>query len=238
MNGIFDLGGTDGIGPVVHDHMSEPVFRAEWEKAAFAMFAHGARAGLFNIDEFRHTIEQMDPADYLLSNYYEHWMHVIEHCGTAKDLIDPDELEKRAQYYLDNPDAELPVNSDPAPLVEFVNNAMTGGFPASRDVHRPPTFSVGDEVVVKTDSPTGHTRRARYIRGRRGVITAARGAYVYPDTAGNSLGESPEHVYTVKFTASELWGEDTAEPNTVNFFDVWEPYLDPAPVVATSSKDA
>ncbi|TQM01804.1 SH3-like domain-containing protein [Pseudonocardia kunmingensis] len=69
MNGVFDLGGTDGLGPVVTEE-NEPVFRAEWEKAAFAMFAPSFRAGLFGVDQFRHGIEKMDPAEYLLSNYY------------------------------------------------------------------------------------------------------------------------------------------------------------------------
>jgi nitrile hydratase subunit beta len=83
---------------VVHDEGTEPVFRAEWEKAAFAMFAQAARAGLFNLDEFRHCIERVDPAEYLLSNYYEHWTHVFEHFAEEKGLFDAAELEKRAQY--------------------------------------------------------------------------------------------------------------------------------------------
>jgi len=229
VNGVFDLGGTDGLGKVDNDHMSEPVFRADWEKAAFSMFAQSARAGLFNVDQFRHGIEQMDPAEYLISNYYEHWIHTVEHYAHAQGLLDPADLEKRTQFYRDNPDAPLP-SAQPAPeIVEFVDWAVTNGFPAHRDSDKRAAFTVGDEVVISTDSPYGHTRRARYIRGKRGIITAAHGTYIYPDTAGNGLGECPEHLYTVKFTAAELWGAEYADPHGANYFDVWEPYLTPLP---------
>ena len=69
---------------------------------------------------------------------------------------------------------------------------------------------------------------ARYIRGRTGEIVLAHGTFIYPDSAGNGDGDAPEHVYTVKFTNAELWGSDTAEPNGVVYFDVWEPYIVPA----------
>ena len=107
MNGVHDLGGTDGLGPVVVPDR-EPVFTAEWEKAAFAMFSMCFRAGFFGVDEFRYGIEQMHPAVYLLSPYYEHWIHTVEHYGKAKGLLDLDEVDRRTQYYLEHPDAPLP----------------------------------------------------------------------------------------------------------------------------------
>jgi nitrile hydratase len=66
VNGAHDLGGTDGLGPVEVSE-NEPVWRAEWEKAAFALFPSSARAGLYGVDAFRYGIEQMHPATYLLS---------------------------------------------------------------------------------------------------------------------------------------------------------------------------
>jgi nitrile hydratase subunit beta len=191
------------------------------------MFAQSARAGLFNLDEFRHCIERMDPAEYLLSNYYEHWTHTVEHFAQHKGLFDAAELEKRTRYYLENPDAPLPDRKDPE-LLEFVDNAIKNGFDASRQTEKARRFSVGDRVVVDADSPSGHTRRARYIRGRTGVITAAHGTWVYPDSSGNGGGDAPEHLYTVKFTGTELWGEQTGDPHEVVYVDVFEPYLTPA----------
>ncbi|MCZ4589786.1 MULTISPECIES: nitrile hydratase subunit beta [Rhodococcus] len=232
MNGVFDLGGTDGLGPVVTED-DEPVFRAEWEKIAFSLFASCFRAGLFNIDSFRHGIEQMDPAEYLLSNYYEHWAHVAEHSGEKAGVIDPAELDRLTQFYLDNPDAPLPQREDPE-LLAFVDAAVTGGAPAARESDKVAVFSVGDTVTVAADSPTGHTRRARYVRGRTGVITGAHGTFIYPDSAGNGGPDAPEHLYTVRFTARELWGEETGDPNSVVYFDVWEPYLT---LVTTETKE-
>ena len=87
MNGVHDLGGTDGLGPVTIPEQ-EPVFRAEWEKAAFALFATNFRAGLFGVDAFRYGIELMPPAVYLSSPYYEHWLHSAEHYAFKAGVID------------------------------------------------------------------------------------------------------------------------------------------------------
>lgn len=223
MNGVFDLGGTDGMGPVLTQE-NEPVFRADWEKRAFAMFATCFRAGMFNVDMFRHGIEQIEPADYLLSNYYEHWVHAVEHYGEKAGVIDPAELDERTKFYLENPDTPMPERED-AELLAFVDAAVKGGAPATRESDKVAAFKVGDRVRISEDSPTGHTRRARYIRGRTGEISGAHGTYLYPDSAGNGGDDAPEHVYTVRFTATELWGKDTADSNGVVYFDVWEPYL-------------
>jgi nitrile hydratase beta subunit len=226
MNGVHDLGGTDGLGSVaVPEH--EPVWSAEWEKAAFAMFPASFRAGLFGVDMFRFGIEQMHPAVYLLSPYYEHWLHATEHYATKAGLIDPDELDAKTQYYLEHPDEPLPDRKD-SELLEFVEVAVKRGAPARRPSDRQPRFRVGDRVTVVADSPRGHTRRARYIRGKTGVITMAHGTFVYPDTAGNGGEDDPQHVYTVKFRSEELWGPEAAEPNGIVYFDVWEPYITPA----------
>jgi nitrile hydratase len=227
MNGVFDLGGTDGLGPV-RPADDEPVFRADWEKSAFAMFASCFRAGMFGVDAFRHGIEKMDPAEYLLSNYYEHWVHTVEHYAQIAGVIDPHELERRTRHYLANPDEPLPERTDPD-LLAFVDAAVKHGADARRESDKIPQFKIGDRVTVITDSPYGHTRRARYVRGRTGEITGAHGTYIYPDSAGNGGPDAPEHLYTVRFTGAELWGAETAEPNTVAYYDVWEPYLTLAP---------
>jgi nitrile hydratase subunit beta len=223
MNGVHDLGGTDGMGPVVVPE-NEPVWRAEWEKAAFALFSTNFRAGLFGVDAFRYGIERMAPAEYLTTPYYEHWVHTAEHYASKAGVIDEAELDARTQYYLEHPDEPLPDRKDPE-LMEFVELAVKHGAPARRESDKAPAFAVGDRVTVVADSPKGHTRKARYVRGRTGVIEMAHGTFIYPDSAGNGGGDAPEHVYTVKFTNAELWGADYAEPNGVVYFDVWEPYI-------------
>ena len=226
MNGVHDLGGTDGLGPVPVPE-SEPVFRAEWEKAAFAMFSMPFRAGFFGVDMFRYGIEQMHPATYLLSPYYEHWMHAAEHWGLEKGVLDEAEIDKRMQFFLENPDAPLPERED-ADLLAFVDGVVKAGAPAGRPSDNVAKFAVGDRVTVASDVPHGHTRKAGYVRGRTGVVELTHGTFIYPDSAGNGGPEAPEHVYTVKFTNEELWGAEAAEPNGVVYFDVWEPYITPA----------
>jgi len=225
MNGVFDLAGTDGIGPVVVPE-SEPVFRSEWEKAVFPMFAMCFRAGFFGVDEFRHGIELIDPVVYLTSPYYEHWVHTVEHYGEKRGVLDLEELDRRTAYYLAHPDAPLPDHADDPELLAFVDAVVKAGATAKRESDAPPAFQVGDIVRVERDAPHGHTRRARYVRGAVGEIVMAHGVFIYPDTAGNGLGEAPEHVYTVKFTAEELWGSGADQPHDSVYFDVWEPYIE------------
>jgi nitrile hydratase len=189
------------------------------------MFLPFVFAGL-NLDQFRHGIEKLHPVEYLAGRYYEHWLHTVEHHTVRAGVIDPEELERRTRYYLENPDAPVPEKEDPE-LAARMEALARSGVPARRDSDRPARFAVGDRVRVKDDSPFGHTRRARYIRGRTGVIEAAHGTFIYPDSAGNGGGDDPQHVYTVVFRATDLWGEP-GDPNATVTFDVWEPYLDQA----------
>ena len=109
---------------------------------------------------------------------------------------------------------------------------MKGGAPAPR-VRRRARFAVGDRVRVTDGSPLGHTRKARYVRGKTGEIILAHGTFIYPDSAGNGRGDAPQHVYTVSFTTAELWGEEHGDPNGAVNFDVWEPYLEHAEPIMT-----
>jgi nitrile hydratase subunit beta len=94
MNGIHDLGGMHGIGPVVAE-ANEPPFHHEWERRVFALFVSVFGGGHYNVDEFRHAIEQMDPAHYLGSSYYEHWLHAIETLLIEKGVLTKAELQRK-----------------------------------------------------------------------------------------------------------------------------------------------
>ncbi|MEI5527363.1 nitrile hydratase subunit beta [Streptomyces brasiliscabiei] len=223
MNGIHDCGGTDGYGPVVPD-TDEPLFAGDWEKAAFAMFPMVFAGGYFNLDEFRHSIEKMDPVHYLATPYYAHWVHVVE------DYLTRDEdfaraLEERTAAYLADPGKALPqtVNQDLVPLVETISSQ---GGSTRRDSDARARYAVGDKVHVTTDVPFTHTRKAGYVRGRTGEIVLAHGTFVYPDTNATTRDEGPTHVYTVRFTAAELYGEGVGDPRAVLNIDLWEPYLE------------
>ncbi len=168
----------------------------------------------------------MDPALYLRSPYYEHRLHTFEHHGITKGHIYPEELDRRTQFYLQNPDAALPAHEPKPELVEFVTGAAYAGAPARRPTDAPVRFRVGDAVRVRGAAQFGHTRLARYIRGKVATVVAHRGSFIYPDAAGNERGEDPQHVYTIEFDGAELWGDEHAEPNTSSTFDVWDPYIE------------
>ena len=68
-------------------------------------------------------------------------------------------------------------------------------------------FKVGQRVRARNIHPTGHTRLPRYARGKTGVVVRDHGVYVFPDTNAHFQGEKRQHVYSVRFTARELWGE-------------------------------
>jgi nitrile hydratase len=75
--------------------------------------------------------------------------------------------------------------------------------------------------------PVGHTRLPRYVRGKTGVVHRDHGVFVFPDTNAHFLGENPQHVYSVRFAARELWGQQVAPLDSV-YVDMWDDYLDAA----------
>lgn len=94
MNGIHDLGGKHGFGPIDIDP-GQPIFHAEWEARMFGMFILAFAGGFFNVDKFCHSIEHMDPVHYLTSPYYAHWLHALEHFAAEHGVVTPAELEAR-----------------------------------------------------------------------------------------------------------------------------------------------
>jgi nitrile hydratase len=94
MNGIHDLGGMHGHGPVRPDP-DDLAFHHAWERRVFGLFFACFAAGQFNVDRFRHAIEVMDPAEYLQTSYYEHWLHAVETILAQNGVVSPEELDAR-----------------------------------------------------------------------------------------------------------------------------------------------
>lgn len=223
MNGIHDLGGMHGFGPVDREP-DEPVFHAGWERRAFALTLAMGAWGRWNLDMSRHARETMPPAEYLATTYYEHWLFGLERLLIEHGFLTPGELEHR--------DAEA---GDGGGVVEVRPGALTAtgverflhGRGARRDGSVRPRFTPGDTVIARTHNPAGHTRLPRYVRGRRGVVDRDHGAFVLPDTHAMGLGECPQHVYSVRFAARDLWGSEACPRDRVHV-DLWDVYLDPA----------
>jgi hypothetical protein len=94
MNGIHDLGGRHGMGPIDIDP-EQPIFHADWERRMFGMFILAFAGGHFNIDQFRAAIEKMKPAEYLESDYYEHWLYSLETWCKANGSLTDEQIENR-----------------------------------------------------------------------------------------------------------------------------------------------
>lgn len=77
MDGIHDMGGMQGFGAVPYSPEERP-FHEAWERRALVVAALAQRAVGANVDEFRHAIERIPPADYLTATYFGRWIRAAE----------------------------------------------------------------------------------------------------------------------------------------------------------------
>ena len=223
MNGIHDMGGMHGFGRVEREE-NEPVFHARWEGRLLGISRACSVQGIFNIDEGRHAIERMAPADYLGSSYYERWLDRNVRLLVEKGVITREELERRMAQLAGGTDPATP-RSDPK-LSERMLRVTRTRTPY-RQPGPPPKFTLGDHVLTRHDAPAGHTRLPRYARGKPGVIVRVHGTFIFPDTNAHGQGEQAHALYSVRFDGAVLWGE-SAEPRAPVHIDLWERYLMPA----------
>ncbi len=217
MNGIHDMGGMDGFGPVVRE-AKEPVFHADWERRVFALMNVAMNVARVNIDEFRHAIERIPPGQYLASSYYERWLAAVEILLVERGVITREELIAKQDGSAEIVRAQIAAGMrtiGPDPIKEKPGAKS----PRAR-------FARGDRVRARNFNPSGHTRLPRYARGKRGVIARDWGVFVFPDTNAHHAGTKPQHCYSVGFDARELWGKSASSRERV-LVDLWEDYLEP-----------
>lgn len=219
MNGIHDMGGMHGLGPIEREH-NEPVFHERWEARAYGLSLAMGCFGKWTLDALRHQIELIPPADYLSMSYYEKWIAALVELMMKTHLVTRAEVENGKA-------APNSSKMSPALTAEAVGPMVYNGAPNNRNVSTTPRFQRGQRVRARNLNPTGHTRLPRYARGRLGTIERNHGAFVFPDTNAHEGGENPQHVYSVRFTARELWGERAPGPDSV-YINMWESYLEPA----------
>jgi len=198
MNGIHDLGGMHGMGPI-QPEKNEPVFHARWEARVFAMVRAMGAWRKWNIDASRHQRELIPPAEWLRMSYYEKWL-----AGLIEIMIDKG-LVTRAEVESGRASAASP-KATPALPVEAVALLTARGSPYNREVRVTPRFQPGQIVRARNMNPVGHTRLPRYVRAKSGTIDAIHGVFVFPDTNAHFKGENPQYLYSVRFTVRELWG--------------------------------
>ena len=223
MDSIHDMGGMHGFGKVEREE-NEPLFHADWEARAFGVSLQAADGIGFVDDHLRANIERIPPVTYLRSTYYELWIRSTMAIAEERGVLTWAEVEARMAE-LDGP-GRADGGSDIT--LDEIDAAMAAGASTKRsDVEIAPRFAPGDRVWVKNDHPRHHTRSTRYCRGRPGEVITDHGVFVFPDTNSENKGENPEHCYTVRFGAVELWGEAGTAGDTV-CVDLWESYLEPA----------
>ena len=190
MDGVHDLGGRQGFGRVRYT-VNAPAFHASWEVRANALYAHAVRRGVFNMDEYRHAIERMEPRHYLGAGYYERTLTSLLTLCVEKGVVPREELEQRAG-------GDVPLAAPSAP--------GRGNAP-----HRE-RFRPGDQVRVRLDFVPGHIRLPGYIRGKTGVVVSESPAYPFPDAHAHGIAAEDEPTYDVRFRAEDLWpnGADAA----------------------------
>lgn len=202
MDGMHDLGGKQGFGRIRYSLRAE-TFHEPWEKRVNALYSLAVKLGIFNMDEYRHAIERMEPRHYLSASYYERSLTSLATLCVEKGILTQEELERRAQ-------GAFPLSSPSAP---------GRGNVATRE-----TLKVGDKVTVKTDYVPGHVRMPGYIRGKSGVVVGVSPAYPFPDAHGHGIKADDEPTYDVRFDSRDLWS-DSADQAFVHV-GVFESYLE------------
>jgi nitrile hydratase len=219
MNGVHDMGGMHGLGPVQYEQ-NEPVFHAPWEGRAFALDLAASAWRKWSLDAFRHQIELLPAADYLRMSYYEKWLAAVSALLVQSGLVTRAEMDS-GQAARGGSKATPPLTAAQVPAM------LRSGALASRNVSVQPNFHAGQRVRTRNINPVGHTRLPRYARGKLGIVDRDHGVYVLPDATAHGTEENPQHVYSVRFTARELWG-DHASPRDSVYLDLWDDYLEPA----------
>ena len=202
MDGIHDLGGKQGYGRVRYT-LDATAFHNAWEVRVNSLYAFAVRSGIFNMDEYRHAIERMDPRHYLTASYYERSLTSLATLLVEKGVVSREELENRAQGRF--------------PLAAPSAHGRTNVPGRER-------FMPGDRVRVRQDYVPGHVRMPGYIRGKCGVVVSESPAYPFPDAHAHGIDAEDEPTYDVRFNAEELW-PNSADPAQVHV-GVFESYLE------------
>jgi nitrile hydratase len=205
MDGVHDLGGKQGFGRVRHD-TEAAVFHAGWEKRINALYGLAVKHGIFNMDEYRHAIERMEPRHYMSAGYYERTLTSLATLCVEKGVVTRAELEARAGGLF--------------PL------ALPPG-PGRSNVPTRSSYQPGDRVRVLADHVSGHVRMPGYIRGKVGVVVGVSPRYPFPDAHAHGVQSQDEPTYDVRFNSAELW-PDAADAAQVHV-GVFESYLQPCP---------
>jgi nitrile hydratase len=219
MNGIHDMGGMHGMGPIRHEAI-EPVFHQRWEGRVYALMRVLGRGGFWSLDAYRHGVETLPPIEYFRMSYYERMFASVLKNMVAAEVATQAEIDKGRRAPGSARKTVLVTPQEVPAMVDLRPSAR-------RDAAVSPLFRPGQQVRARNLNPVGHTRLPRYVRAKRGIVVLDRGVFLFPDTNAHARGEKPQHLYSVRFAARELWGEQASPKDSV-LLDMWDDYLEPA----------
>lgn len=219
------MGGRFGDGAVTPDAEDAPIFAEDWHARALALTLAAGGLGQWNLDISRHARERLSPKDYSRFPYYEKWLAALADLLVERGVLTLDELAQM-QGAGGSPLAERTLTQD------RVQTVLSSGGPVDRQGPAP-KFQVGDKIRTRHPAANeyvagGHTRLPSYASGQTATIIAHHGCHVFPDSNAHDLGENPQPIYAVAFTAADLWGKDNVQAGDEVILDLWEPYLEAA----------
>jgi nitrile hydratase subunit beta len=221
MDGIADLGGTDGWGPVPRPRPDEPVFPEAWQGRAFALSMLAWRVAGQNVFAFRHGLENQDHDSYFGQGYFGRWINAAEICLINSAILAADAIDARARNICGEQVEEPAVPEPNKP--DYVSSEAS-----LRTIKAAPLFAVGERVRARDYSTPGHSRLPRYVRTHVGVVDQIRTPQVFPDTHAHFRGENAQHLYSVLFESTELWppGPGTDSESFDITVELFETYLE------------
>ena len=223
MNGPQDVGGKQGLGPVVAEP-DEPTFDSEWERRVFGLAFCSWLASGVAVDQSRQAQAAMPYARYYGSSYYERWLYALERLMLERGVITPAELEAGVA----ETEPATPPLVEPAELAGAVIGLAEHGLKRFRAAPAEPLFEAGQPVRARNMHPRTYDRLPTYVKGRRGVVDAYCGSFPHPtDQAEGRLDAPGAHCYRVRFKATELWGPSAEHPGDSLCIDLFENYLEP-----------
>ena len=218
MSKVHDMGGREEKRPIPFiscADKSEELSPTHWTSRTLAITLAMGFLRVWNLDSSRFFRESLPKSEYLSSSYYKRWFLALEKMIENFEIFSNDNAEKFSNKVLQP---------------EEVCKVLKKGSPSIRSKKELPTFSIGDEVLTRTNFKNvffkrGHTRLPEYAMGKKGRIILYHRAHVYPDSNAHFKGEAPEYLYTVEFSSEELWGKSYPNRKDAVTLDLWEPYL-------------
>jgi nitrile hydratase len=193
MDGMHDLGGRQGFGRVRYtlkaQTFHEPLGEARQRAVLLAV-----RLGIFNMDEYRHAIERMEPRHYLPASYYERSLTSLARSASRKASFTKESSSARRQAR-----SRSRCRSAPAaatwPTREASSRRRCACAPTSSRARAHAGYIRGKTgVVVERVAGLSVPRRARPWRRRRGRADLRRSRFNAEELWPNSADKAQVHV--------------------------------------------